>query len=129
MNDEVTRSGGGRGEDVGDRTRRVSTGVGQRHRRGSPRRAPSPPSAETAAPDLAIEVVWASGGLDKLAIYAPLGVREVWTWKAGRLAVHVLRGGAYVTSTRSEVLPGIDLDLLVRFVDRADQTDAVHDAR
>lgn len=75
-------------------------------------------------PDLAIEVVWTSGGLDKLAVYAPLGVREVWTWSEGRLAVHVLRAGRYVAATRSEVLPGIDLALLLRFVDRTDQTAA-----
>lgn len=50
-------------------------------------------------PDLAIEVVWTSGGLDKLAVYAPLGVREVWTWSEGRLAVHVLRAGRYVAAT------------------------------
>lgn len=54
---------------------------------------------------------------------------EVWTWKAGRLAVHVLRGQAYVPSTHSEVLPGLDLDLLVRFVERTDQTAAVREYR
>lgn len=75
-------------------------------------------------PDLAIEVVWTSGGLDKLAVYAPLGVREVWTWREGRLSVHVLRGGSYVATPRSEVLAGIDLALLLRFVDRTDQTAA-----
>jgi Uma2 family endonuclease len=84
---------------------------------------------ETTAPDLAIEVVWTSGGINKLDIYAPLGVGEVWTWKAGRLAVHVLRGRAYVASTRSEVLPGLDLDLLVSFVERTDQTAAVREYR
>ncbi len=84
---------------------------------------------ETTAPALAIEVVWAAGGLDRLAIYAPLGVREVWAWKGGRPAVHVLRGGAYVPSTRSEVRPGIDLDLLVSFVERTDQTAAVREHR
>jgi Uma2 family endonuclease len=84
---------------------------------------------ETAAPDLAIEIVANSGRLNKLAIYAPLGVREVWTSKSGRLAVHVFRGGEYVSSTRSEVLPGLDLDLLAGFVERTDQKAAVREYR
>lgn len=29
-------------------------------------------------PDLAIEVIWTHGGLDRLEIYRGLGVREVW---------------------------------------------------
>jgi Uma2 family endonuclease len=32
-------------------------------------------------PDLAIEVVWTAGGLDRLEIYRGLGVREVWVWR------------------------------------------------
>ncbi len=36
---------------------------------------------------------------------------------------------AYVSSTRSEVLPGLDLDLLVSFVERTDQTAAVREYR
>ena len=31
--------------------------------------------------DLAIEVVWSHGGIDKLQIYQKLGVREVWVWR------------------------------------------------
>ncbi|HEU4620176.1 MAG TPA: Uma2 family endonuclease [Gammaproteobacteria bacterium] len=30
-------------------------------------------------PDLAIEVVWTSGGIDKLEVYRKLGVRELWS--------------------------------------------------
>jgi len=41
--------------------------------------------------------------------------------------VYVLRGGAYVSSTRAEVLPR--LDPLGRFVERADQTAAVRENR
>jgi Uma2 family endonuclease len=52
-------------------------------------------------PDLAIEVIWTSGSLDRLKVYARLGVREVWIWKAGQIQVHVLRGisGAALAST------------------------------
>jgi hypothetical protein len=36
-------------------------------------------------PDVAIEVIWTRGGLDKLDVYRGLGVPEVWTWQEGRL--------------------------------------------
>jgi hypothetical protein len=84
---------------------------------------------EADRPDLAIEVIWTSGGLDKLDLYAPLRVREVWFWEEGRVSVHVLRGEAYVDAPRSEVLPGIDLALLARFVTRTDQSAAVREYR
>ncbi len=76
-------------------------------------------------PDLAIEVIWTSGGLDKLEIYRGLGVREVWLWKAGRIGVHALRGERYEQIDRSELLPDLDLDQLASYLDSPDQTDAV----
>ncbi len=80
-------------------------------------------------PHLAIEVVWTKGGIDKLHIYRKLGVREVWTWRRGRIHVHVLRGEKYEEVSRSEVLPGIDLDLLVTFLDRPTTSQAIRDYR
>jgi len=78
-----------------------------------------------AAPDLAIEVVETHGDIDKLEVYAGLGVREVWFWEAGQLRIHALRGGRYVESTTSELLPGLDVAELVTFVREGDQTAAV----
>ncbi len=82
-----------------------------------------------ARPDLAIEVIWTAGGLDKLEIYAALGVPEVWIWRKGKLRVHLLRGGGYRTTARSRCLPGLDLELLCRFLDRTSVTRAVRDFR
>jgi Uma2 family endonuclease len=76
-------------------------------------------------PDLAIEVIWTSGGLDKLAIYARLEVPEVWIWRDDKLHIHVLRGTAYEQVQSSEQLPGIDLDQLLSFVDRPTAMQAV----
>src|SRR5262249_18157414 len=42
-------------------------------------------------PDLAIEVVVTSPLLDKLEVYAGIGVREVWVWKNGAIEVFALR--------------------------------------
>ena len=80
-------------------------------------------------PELAIEVVWTSGGLAKLDIYRKLAVREVWFWRRGRLTVHVLRDETYQEVPRSEVLPGIDLDALVSFLDRPTASRAIRDYR
>jgi Uma2 family endonuclease len=76
-------------------------------------------------PDLAIEVVWTSGGIDKLEVYARLGVPEVWFWKAGRIEVHVLRGVRYETTTRSALFPDLDVELLASFLDRPTALQAV----
>lgn len=80
-------------------------------------------------PDLAIEVIWTSGGLDKLEIYRALGVGEVWVWRKGKLRVHLLGGGAYRAAASSRCLPDLDLALLCRFLDRPSVTRAVRDFR
>jgi Uma2 family endonuclease len=80
-------------------------------------------------PDLAIEVVWTSGGLDKLEIYRKLSVREVWFWRRGRLTAHVLRGEAYEEAPQSEVLSGIDLTELARYLDRPTASQAIREYR
>jgi Uma2 family endonuclease len=76
-------------------------------------------------PDLAIEVVWTSGGIDKLDVYARLGVGEVWLWKDGRIETHVLRGGRYDAVPRSALFPDLDLPLLCSFLDRPTALQAV----
>ncbi len=76
------------------------------------------PKEEDAAPHLAIEVVVGSPLVDKLDVYAGLGVREVWVWHPTihRLDVHVLSGVAYESRTRSTLLPRLDLELVSTFV-------------
>ncbi|MCO5169635.1 MAG: Uma2 family endonuclease [Planctomycetes bacterium] len=80
-------------------------------------------------PHLAIEVVWTSGGLDKLEVYRKLGVQEVWTWRKGRILVHALRGDRHEELARSELLPGLDLEQLTGFLDRPTAFDAIRDYR
>ena len=78
-------------------------------------------------PDLAIEVVWTSGGLNKLEVYRKLGVREVWYWRRGRITPFALRGEEYKELAESEVLPDIDLVELVGFLDRPSTSAAIRD--
>jgi Uma2 family endonuclease len=80
-------------------------------------------------PHLAVEVVWTSGRIDKLDIYRKLGVAEVWYWRRGRLQPYCLRGERYVPVTAGEVLPGLDLDLLTRFLDQPTTSDAIRGYR
>lgn len=80
-------------------------------------------------PDIAIEVVWTSGGLDKLGIYQAFGVREVWIWRDGRIEVHVLRSGQYERIAQSEILPELDLVRMAEFASTANQTQAVREFR
>lgn len=76
-------------------------------------------------PDLAIEVVWTSVGIDKLEIYRRLGVAEVWVWKAARIEVHVLRGEDYEPTGRSDLFPELDVALLASFLDHPTVLQAV----
>jgi Uma2 family endonuclease len=79
--------------------------------------------------DLAIEVVWTRGAVDKIEVYRKLGVRELWIWKAGALAVYSLEGDSYVTVERSQLFPTLDLAELLTFVDVKPTTRAVREYR
>jgi Uma2 family endonuclease len=68
-------------------------------------------------PDLAIEVVWTSGGVNKLEIYRRLGVGEVWRWKDSRIEVYRLQDQRYETVERSAVFPDLDVAQLCSFLD------------
>lgn len=81
-------------------------------------------------PDLAIEVAWTRGGIDKLEIYRRLGVREVWMWSANKgLEVHALRGARYQRISRSELIPEIELTALARLALSPNHTRAVREYR
>ena len=69
-------------------------------------------------PDLSIEVVFTSGGVNKLARYRVLGVPEVWFWQDGVLMLYSLCADGYLRIERSK-LPGLedlDLNLLKRCI-------------
>ena len=87
------------------------------------------PDQERDRPDLAIEVIWTSGSIDKLAIYRRLRVPEVWFWQDRQLTVHLLEGLAYRQVERSSFLPALDLVALCSFLDRRTETEAERDFR
>lgn len=76
-------------------------------------------------PDIALEVVLSSGGIDKLDVYGGLDVPEVWFWEDGRLAIWQLGAAGYRSAARSRFLPDLDVEQLLSFVRPDDQTEAV----
>jgi len=86
-------------------------------------------TGDAVRPHLVIEVVWTRGRIDKLDIYRQLGVAEVWYWRQGRIQPYCLRGERYEPVAASEVLPGLDLELLTRFVARPTTFDAIRGYR
>ena len=78
-------------------------------------------------PDIAIEIVITSGGVNKLAVYQGLGVQEVWFWLHQRFSFYQLQQPipTYVASDRSGLLPNLEPSLLARYVGESNQTQAV----
>ena len=70
-------------------------------------------------PDLAIEVVITSGGLNRLEVYHRLGVPEVWFWQNDRFSLYHLREETptvfmptfgYEAISQSELLTHLDME-------------------
>ena len=67
-------------------------------------------------PDLAIEIDISRSSLDRLSIYASLGVPEVWRFDGETLTVHVLKEGVYSVSGQSLALPLLPPSELMRIL-------------
>jgi Uma2 family endonuclease len=80
-------------------------------------------------PDLAIEVVVTSGGIDKLKAYQRLQIPEVWFLEKGQLSLYVLRTDCYEEITQSEALPKLDIALLTHCMQIDNHTQALREFR
>jgi Uma2 family endonuclease len=68
-------------------------------------------------PDLVIEIEWTRSGLDRLSIYAVLGVPEVWQFDGQNLRVQLLGpDGRYAVSQGSRAFPFLAMAELARFL-------------
>ena len=67
-------------------------------------------------PDLAIEVDISRSSVDKLGIYADLGVPELWFYDGESLIVRRLDNGVYVERSVSDTFPFLDLREIERFM-------------
>jgi Uma2 family endonuclease len=75
-------------------------------------------------PDLAVEVDVSRSSLDRLGIYAALGVPEVWRFDGQTLTFHVLgANGEYTVSTHSRAFPLLGAGDLTAFLLQRGQMD------
>ena len=68
-------------------------------------------------PDLAIEIDITSSSINRLALYAALGVPEVWRYDGSRLIIYQLEGGEYRVCDRSSTFPLITSSEIIRFLE------------
>jgi Uma2 family endonuclease len=81
--------------------------------------------ADRERPDLAIEVVVTSGGIDQLEAYKRLKIPEVWFWENSQLSLYALRESGYEQIASSELLPKLDIALFVRCMNIANHVEAI----
>lgn len=78
-----------------------------------------------ANPDLAIEVILTSGSLEKLEKYRRFEIPEVWLWENNQLQVYAFISSEYHLVPRSQLLPDLDLELLVSCVQMPSRLEAM----
>jgi Uma2 family endonuclease len=75
-------------------------------------------------PDLAIEVDITRSSLNRMAIYAALGVPELWRYDGQALEVYALQsGGTYQQQDHSPTFPALDLNAFTQFLRRSGAVD------
>src|SRR5438132_4532022 len=63
-------------------------------------------------PDLVLEIVLTSGGINKLEIYRRFQVPEVWFWRRNKFEIFALgNSDPYERLQKSHLLPGLDISL------------------
>ncbi|NEO57951.1 MAG: Uma2 family endonuclease [Okeania sp. SIO3B5] len=69
-------------------------------------------------PDLAIEIDITSSSLDRLTIYAALGIGEIWRFDGENLFIYCLQNGSYQEQEKSNVLPILSKSVILNFLTR-----------
>jgi Uma2 family endonuclease len=78
-------------------------------------------------PDLAVEIDITSSSLNQLALYATLGVGEVWRYDGAELIFYQLQSAKYVVVDRSPIFPMLSPARVLEFLSDC-QTDGVNQA-
>lgn len=76
-------------------------------------------------PDLVFEVVFTSGGVDRLEGYRRMGVKEVWFWEDGTLKLFSLEVERYKEVENTRLIQDFPLQSFLRYISYHDQFDAV----
>jgi Uma2 family endonuclease len=80
-------------------------------------------------PDLVIEVVVSSGGINKLEAYKRLQIPEVWFWMNDELLFYSLGNEGYKAVSKSQLLPSLDVGLLMRCINTENHAQALREFR
>jgi Uma2 family endonuclease len=78
-------------------------------------------------PDLAVEIDITSSSLNQLALYATLGVGEVWRYDGAELIFYQLQSGKYVVVDRSPTFPMLAPARVLEFLAEC-QTEGINQA-
>jgi Uma2 family endonuclease len=68
-------------------------------------------------PDFVIEIDITSSSIDRLDLYANLGVPEVWRYDGRKLIIYRLEGNEYTERDRSPTFPQVTPSEVIRFLD------------
>ena len=80
-------------------------------------------------PDLVIEVVVGSGGINKLEAYKRLQIPEVWFWMNDELLFYSLGNDGHEAVSKSPLLPSLDVGLLMRCINTENHAQALREFR
>ncbi|MBK1988619.1 Uma2 family endonuclease [Sphaerospermopsis aphanizomenoides BCCUSP55] len=80
-------------------------------------------------PDLVIEVVVTSGGIDKLEAYKRLKIPEVWFWVNDELLFYSLGNQGYEMVSKSQLLPNLNVALLTQCIKIENHAQALREFR
>ncbi len=80
-------------------------------------------------PEIVLEVIHTAPLLNKLEVYAGMGVHEVWVFKNGVFAIHELdrTTARYTARLSSTLLPNLDFTLVARYATREDTPKALRE--
>jgi Uma2 family endonuclease len=75
-------------------------------------------------PDVVVEIdIHHKSDEDKFAIYAALGVPEMWIYEKKKVSFYLLRKGKYVLVRKSKALPILTSKVLTEFINRTQKED------
>lgn len=67
-------------------------------------------------PDLVLEIDLTSKSLNRMPIYARLGVPEIWRYDNGEIEIYQLQGDKYIQTTTSLAFPNIPVQQIIPFI-------------
>ncbi|MGH9719647.1 MAG: Uma2 family endonuclease [Bryobacteraceae bacterium] len=71
------------------------------------------------APELVVEVDISRSSLQKLPLFAAMGVGEVWRYEGSQIMIFRLSSGEYAEVEESTMLPGVTSAVLTRLIDES----------